>query len=102
MTLSNLLVFALALMVAAGSPGPSVAALVARVLTNGFRDVLPFLAAMWLGEALWLGCAVAGLAVAVPSVMAYNLFVNRLGLFAGELEGFAQEIIGTMAREGRL
>ena len=63
MTLSNLLVFALALMVAAGSPGPSVAALVARVLTNGFRDVLPFLAAMWLGEALWLGCAVAGLAV---------------------------------------
>ena len=29
-------------------------------------------------------------------------FVNRLGLFAGELEGFAQEIIGTMAREGRL
>src|SRR6185436_16087251 len=45
---------------------------------------------------------VAGLAVAVPSVMAYNLFVNRLGLFAGELEGFAQEIIGTMAREGRL
>jgi threonine/homoserine/homoserine lactone efflux protein len=63
MTLSNLLVFALALIVAAGSPGPSVAALVARVLTNGFRDVLPFLAAMWLGEALWLGCAVAGLAV---------------------------------------
>jgi len=45
---------------------------------------------------------VGGLAVAVPSVMAYNLFVNRLGLFAGELEGFAQEIIGTMAREGRL
>src|SRR5690242_21187587 len=40
------------------------------------------------------------LAVAVPAVMAYNLFVNRLGLFAGELEGFAQEIIGTMAREG--
>src|SRR5439155_1543891 len=43
-----------------------------------------------------------GPAVAVPAVMAYNLFVNRLGLFAGELEGFAQEIIGTMAREGRL
>ena len=63
MTLANLLVFAVALTVAAGSPGPSVAALVARVLTNGLRDVLPFLAAMWLGEALWLGCAVAGLAV---------------------------------------
>ena len=35
-------------------------------------------------------------------VMAYNLLVSRLGLFAGELEGFAQEIIATMAREGWL
>ncbi|PRX33080.1 threonine/homoserine/homoserine lactone efflux protein [Paraburkholderia sp. BL18I3N2] len=67
MTLSALLVFALALIVAAGTPGPSVAALVARVLTNGFRDVLPFLAAMWIGEALWLTCAVAGLAVIARS-----------------------------------
>jgi threonine/homoserine/homoserine lactone efflux protein len=63
MAVSTLIVFALALIVAAGSPGPSIAALVARVLTNGFRDVLPFLAAMWLGEALWLTCAVTGLAV---------------------------------------
>jgi biopolymer transport protein TolQ len=54
------------------------------------------------GVAEALVTTVAGLAVAVPSVMAYNLFVNRLGLFAGELEGFAQEIIGTLAREGRL
>jgi threonine/homoserine/homoserine lactone efflux protein len=41
MTVSNLLVFALALVVAAGSPGPSVAALVARVLTHGLREMLP-------------------------------------------------------------
>ena len=54
------------------------------------------------GVAEALVTTVAGLAVAVPSVMAYNILVNRLGLFAGELEGFAQEIIGTMAREGRL
>jgi biopolymer transport protein TolQ len=54
------------------------------------------------GVAEALVTTVAGLAVAVPSVMAYNLYVNRLGLFAGELEGFAQEMIGTMAREGRL
>jgi len=54
------------------------------------------------GVAEALVTTVMGLAVAVPSVMAYNFFVNRLGLFAGELEGFAQEIIGTMAREGWL
>jgi threonine/homoserine/homoserine lactone efflux protein len=62
MTLSSLFVFACALFLAAGSPGPSVAALVARVISKGARDVLPFLAAMWLGETIWLTCAVAGLA----------------------------------------
>jgi len=63
MTIAALMGFALALMVAACSPGPSIAALVARVLTSGLRDVLPFLAAMWIGEAIWLAVAVAGLAV---------------------------------------
>ena len=80
MTLTNLLVFALALCVAAGSPGPSVAALVARVLTNGLRDVLPFLAAMWLGEALWLGCAVAGLAVAARTLGVVFLAIKLIGV----------------------
>lgn len=63
MDLASLLIFAGALIVAAGSPGPSIAALVARVLTRGVRDVLPFLAAMWVGEAIWLSLAVFGLAV---------------------------------------
>lgn len=62
MEISALLIFAGALLVAAGSPGPSIAALVARVITKGFRDVLPFLAAMWIGEAIWLSLAVFGLA----------------------------------------
>ncbi len=54
------------------------------------------------GVAEALVTTVAGLAVAIPAVIAYNLFVNRLSLFAGELEGFANELIGTMAREGLL
>ena len=62
MSLSSLLIFAAALFVAAGSPGPSIAALVARVIAKGWRDVLPFLAAMWVGEAIWLSLAVFGLA----------------------------------------
>lgn len=63
MSLSSLSIFALALFVAAGSPGPSIAALVARVLSRGFRDVFPFMLAMWIGEAIWLSLAVFGLAV---------------------------------------
>jgi threonine/homoserine/homoserine lactone efflux protein len=62
MSLSSLFIFAGALIVAAGSPGPSIAALVARVISKGWRDVLPFLAAMWVGEAIWLSLAVFGLA----------------------------------------
>lgn len=60
--LSAIAIFAVALTMAAGSPGPSIAALVARVLARGWRDVMPFLAAMWIGEAVWLTCAIAGLA----------------------------------------
>jgi threonine/homoserine/homoserine lactone efflux protein len=62
MDLASLIIFASALLVAAGSPGPSIAALVARVITRGFREVSPFLLAMWIGEAIWLACAIFGLA----------------------------------------
>ena len=62
MELSALLLFAGALLVNSGSPGPSIAALVARVLTSGWRNALPFAAAMWIGEAAWLIAAVIGLA----------------------------------------
>jgi biopolymer transport protein TolQ len=54
------------------------------------------------GVAEALVTTVAGLVVAIPAVMAYNLLASRLGLFAGEMEGFAHEIVGTLAREGRL
>jgi threonine/homoserine/homoserine lactone efflux protein len=62
MDLTSLMIFAGALLVAAGTPGPSIAALVARVISRGFGDVLPFLLAMWIGEAIWLSMAVFGLA----------------------------------------
>lgn len=45
-----LAIFALALVVNAGAPAPSVAALVSRVISNGWRDVAPFGAAMRIGE----------------------------------------------------
>ncbi|MCB1380797.1 MAG: LysE family translocator [Alphaproteobacteria bacterium] len=61
MELAALALFAAALVVNAGSPGPSIAALVARVVSGGLASVLPFLLAMWLGEALWLVAAVLGL-----------------------------------------
>ena len=52
------------------------------------------------GIAEALIATVAGLGAAIPAVIGYNLFVNRVRLLSGELEGFANELIGTMAREG--
>lgn len=80
MTLASLLIFAMALALAAGSPGPSVAALVARVLTRGYRDVLPFMAAMWTGEAIWLTLAVAGLTTLAQSFGALFAVIKWLGV----------------------
>ncbi|MEI5678924.1 MULTISPECIES: LysE family translocator [unclassified Mesorhizobium] len=77
---TSLLIFAGALLVAAGSPGPSVAALVARVISKGFRDVLPFLAAMWIGEAIWLSLAVFGLAVVAQSFHLAFVIVKWAGV----------------------
>jgi biopolymer transport protein TolQ len=54
------------------------------------------------GVAEALITTVAGLAVAIPAVIAYNHFVGKLNLVSGELEGFSSEFIGTLAREGRV
>ena len=80
MAVSALAAFAMALMLMAGSPGPSIAALVARVLTNGFRDVLPFLAAMWIGEVIWLTLAVAGMAVVAKTFGAVFMALKIAGV----------------------
>jgi biopolymer transport protein TolQ len=54
------------------------------------------------GVAEALITTVVGLAVAIPAVIGYNYFVSRLNYFGGELEGFASEFIGTLAKEGLL
>lgn len=80
MTWTALLVFAGALFLNAGSPGPSVAALVAQVLGRGLKPVLPFLAAMWLGEAAWLAAALAGLSVVAERLHEVFVVVKWAGI----------------------
>ncbi|HRX35882.1 MAG TPA: LysE family translocator [Aestuariivirga sp.] len=80
MELAALGLFAAALLVNAGSPGPSIAALVARVISGGLLSVLPFLAAMWIGEALWLVAAVLGLGfIAEQFYLAFSV-IKYLGV----------------------
>jgi threonine/homoserine/homoserine lactone efflux protein len=80
MDLSALLLFAAALFVNAGSPGPGITALVARVIGDGFRSVLPFLLAFWLGELLWLVAAVLGLSALAEASGAAFLLLRWAGV----------------------
>ncbi|MBO6561983.1 MAG: LysE family translocator [Nisaea sp.] len=80
MDVTSLLVFALALALAAGSPGPSLAALVAQVLARGWRAVLPFLMAMWLGELIWLTMAIVGLVAVAETFHAAFVAIKWLGV----------------------
>ena len=48
-----------------------------------------------VGEALVM--TAAGLAVAIPAVLAYNLLGRRIGRIEAELEGFAHDLLGLLA-----
>jgi threonine/homoserine/homoserine lactone efflux protein len=62
MDLAGLIVFAGALFVAAASPGPAVAALVARVLARGTAGAAAFMLGLAVGDVAWLTAAALGLA----------------------------------------
>jgi len=54
------------------------------------------------GVAEALVTTAGGLVVAIPAAMAYNYLTGKLNRFMGELEGISSELIGTLAREGRI
>ncbi|MER9144605.1 LysE family translocator [Mesorhizobium sp. M0871] len=102
MHLTSLLIFAAALFVAAGSPGPSIAALVARVISKGFRDVFPFLLAMWIGEAIWLSLAVFGLAVVAQTFHLAFVVVKWIGVAYLAYLAFKMWTAPVDAKEGEM
>jgi threonine/homoserine/homoserine lactone efflux protein len=74
MTLSSLILFAAVYFAAVATPGPGVAALIARVLGQGLRGVAPFIAGYFVGDMIWL--TFAGVFVAIKFAgAAYLLFL---------------------------
>ncbi|AOO80023.1 LysE family translocator [Bosea vaviloviae] len=73
MDLSSLLIFAGVYFLAVASPGPAIAALVARSLAAGFRRSLPFAAGIAAGDLVWLSLTALGLAVLMQSF--HGLFI---------------------------
>ena len=62
-----LLCFAVVFALACGSPGPTIAALLARVLGRGAGGSAAFCGGLMLGDVVWLSSAVFGLAVLAES-----------------------------------
>ena len=104
-------VFVMALTVAAFSPGPGLAALVANVMAKGARGTIWFSAGIILGDLVWLGLSLGGLAViaqTVPTVfqlikwagvgyltfLAYRLWTTKAEGITGEVTRENRNVMG--------
>lgn len=79
LSISGLAIFALALAVAAFSPGPGIAAIVGRVLGRGRDGAVAFVTGMAIGDVVWLSLAVAGLAVLAETFQEVFALVKYAG-----------------------
>ena len=74
-----LVIFAAAYFTAVASPGPGVAAIVARVLARGTAGVTPFIAGYVVGDLVWFTVAAFGLALLAQTFATLFLAVKYAG-----------------------
>lgn len=79
MELTALLIFAGIYAVAVASPGPGVAAVVARAMATGTRRTLPFIAGIVIGDLTWFALVVGGLAVLAQSFQILFTIIKYAG-----------------------
>lgn len=80
MDLAGLVIYCSALLLAAASPGPGIAAIVARVLGRGTAGAIAFTAGVAVGDVVWLTLAVAGLALIAQTFHLLFLAVKWAGI----------------------
>ncbi|MBM6579192.1 LysE family translocator [Microvirga sp. BT689] len=76
---AGLLLFSSALFIAAASPGPGIAAIVARVLGRGPKGAVAFSIGVALGDVVWLSFAILGLAALAQTFHGVFLVIKYLG-----------------------
>lgn len=79
MSLYGLLVFSAVYMLAVASPGPGVAAIIARSLARGTRGAPAFIAGFLVGDLIWFAFAATGLAALAQSAHAVFVVVKYAG-----------------------
>lgn len=76
----DFLVFVGALSVAAFSPGPGLAAIVATVLAKGAKSTTWFCAGVILGDVVWLSLSLGGLAILAQQIPAIFIVIKWAGV----------------------
>lgn len=79
MDLAGLLVFAGVYFLAVASPGPGIAAIVARSLSTGFRRAIPFVLGIAAGDLIWLAFSALGLTLLMQSFHGVFLAIKYAG-----------------------
>jgi threonine/homoserine/homoserine lactone efflux protein len=80
MTLYGLLTFCAVYALAVATPGPGIAAIVARSLAHGFKGAPAFVAGFIVGDLLWFGIAATGLAALARTAAAVFVAIKWIGV----------------------
>lgn len=73
MSVHGLLLFCFVYLLATASPGPGIAAIIARVMAHGSRGIVAFLAGFVVGDLIWFTLAATGMSVIAQQ--AHTVFV---------------------------
>jgi threonine/homoserine/homoserine lactone efflux protein len=79
MDLLGLLAFAGAYLLAVASPGPGIAAVIARALGSGLRGSPAFIAGFVIGDLVWFLCAASGLALIAKAYAPLFMLIKYAG-----------------------
>src|ERR1700751_6168682 len=103
MTIGSLILFAGFYFAAVATPGPGVAALIARVLGQGLKGVAPFIAGYFVGDMIWLTLAGTGLAVVAKTSAGVFVAIKFAGaaylLYHAWRTATAPAVVGTAPTE---
>ncbi len=79
MSLASLALFLSVYALAVVTPGPAVAAIVARAARSGVRGAAPFIAGVVLGDMVWLACVVLGLSTLAQNMEGLFVVIRYAG-----------------------
>jgi threonine/homoserine/homoserine lactone efflux protein len=80
MTIYGLLTFCAVYTLAVATPGPGIAAIVARSLAHGFEGAPAFVAGFIVGDLLWFGIAATGLAALAKTAATVFVVIKWAGV----------------------